>query len=77
MEDIQIIEPPVGTNTTTKDDLLQQAKAAIEAGEHSLHDAAEALHIAQELHGANRSEMARAIGKSGAWVRGGRDRARC
>ncbi len=58
----------LGANTSTKDDLLQRAKDAIEAGEQSLHDAAEALAEAQEVHGTSQAEMARAIGKSVAWV---------
>ena len=59
---------PFAVNTTTKADLLSRAKAAIEAGDQSLRDAAEALAVAQELHGASQAEMARAIGKSEAWV---------
>ena len=61
-------EPLVAVNATTKDELLRRAKDAIEAGEQSLHDAAEALSVAQDLHGATQAEMARAIGKSEAWV---------
>jgi hypothetical protein len=55
-------------NTITKPELLSRAKAAVEAGEQSFHDAAEALGVAQELHGATQAEMARAIGRSEAWV---------
>ena len=55
-------------NTTTKAELLRRAKAAIDAVDQSMHDAAEALAVAQELHGASQAEMARAIGKSEAWV---------
>lgn len=55
-------------NTTTKDELLIRAKAAIEAGERSLHAAAEALGIAHEDHFASQREMAEAIGKSASWV---------
>ena len=60
--------PSVAGNTTTKADLLSRAKAAIEAGDQSMREAAEALAVAQELHGASQSEMARTIGKSEAWV---------
>jgi hypothetical protein len=59
---------PAVNNTATKTDLLNRAKAAIEAGWQSYHDAAEALANAQELHCASQAEMARAIGKSEAWV---------
>jgi hypothetical protein len=55
-------------NTITKPELLSRAKAAVEAGEQSFHDAAEALGVAQELHGATQAEMVRAIGRSEAWV---------
>jgi hypothetical protein len=55
-------------NTATKTELLNRAKAAIEAGDQSLKDAAEALAVAQERHGTSQAEMARAIGKSEAWV---------
>jgi hypothetical protein len=55
-------------NTATKAELLNRAKAAIEAGDQSLKDAAEALAVAQELHGTSQAEMARTIGKSEAWV---------
>ena len=55
-------------NTTTKAELLNRAKAAIEAGEQSLHDAAEALGLAKEDHSATQREMAEAIGKSASWV---------
>jgi hypothetical protein len=59
---------PTASNTTTIAELLKRAKAAIEAGEQSLQEAAEALGVAQELHGTSQAEMARAIGKSEAWV---------
>jgi hypothetical protein len=55
-------------NTTTKAELLKRAKAAIEAGEQSLHDAAEALGLAKEDHSATQREMAEAVGKSASWV---------
>jgi hypothetical protein len=56
------------TNTPSEEELLSRAKDAVEAGEQSLRDAAEALGIAQELHGTTQAEMARAIGKSEAWA---------
>ena len=62
------ITPSSVPNSTTKADLLSLAKAAIEAGEQSLHRAAEALGIAEEEHSASQREMAEAIGKSVAWV---------
>jgi hypothetical protein len=60
--------PPTAVNTTTKAELLNRAKAAIEDSEQSLHDAAEALGLAQEDHSATQREMAEAIGKSASWV---------
>jgi Homeodomain-like domain len=54
-------------NTTTKAD-LSRAKDAIEAGDQSLHDAAEALALAQEDFKASQREIAEAVGKSPAWV---------
>jgi hypothetical protein len=60
---------PLGTaNTTTKAELLKRAKAAIEAGEQSLQEAAEALGLAEEDHSATQREMAEAIGMSASWV---------
>ena len=56
------------TNTPTKAELLDRAKIAVEANDESLHDAAEALAETQELHGTSQAEMARAVGKSEAWV---------
>lgn len=58
----------VAANATTKEELLRRAKDAIEASDQSLHDAAEALGVAKELHEATQAEMALAIGKSEAWV---------
>lgn len=55
-------------NSPSEEELLSRAKSAVEAGEQSMHDAAEALGIAQELHGTTQADMARAIGKSEAWV---------
>jgi hypothetical protein len=72
MENLQIEncpnEPLVEGNTATKEELLQRAKDAIEANDHSLREAAEALAVAQEAHGTSQAEMARAVGKSAAWV---------
>jgi hypothetical protein len=59
---------PPAANTTTKAELLSRARVAIEAGERSLYEAAEALGIAQEDHSATQREMAAAVGKSVAWV---------
>jgi hypothetical protein len=55
-------------NKTTKADLFSRAKDAIEAGDQSLHDAAEALALAQEDFKASQREIADAVGKSVAWV---------
>ncbi len=55
-------------NATTKAELLERAKAAVERGEQSLHDAAEALGLAEEDHSATQREMAEAVGKSASWV---------
>jgi hypothetical protein len=55
-------------NTTTKADLFNRAKDAIEAGDQSLHDAAEALALAQEDFKASQREIAEAVAKSPAWV---------
>jgi predicted transcriptional regulator len=55
-------------NTTTKADLFSHAKDAIEAGDQSLHAAAEALALAQEDFKASQREIAEAVGKSPAWV---------
>jgi hypothetical protein len=60
--------PSSVANATTKTELLRRAKAAIEAGEQSLHDAAEALGLAEEDHSATQREMAEAVGKSASWV---------
>jgi len=64
----EIAAASIVANTITKPELLSLAKAAVEAGEQSFHDAAEALGVAQELHGATQAEMARAISRSEAWV---------
>jgi hypothetical protein len=55
-------------NTTTKADLLSRAKDAIETGDQSLREAADALAVAQEDFNATQREIAQAIGKSVAWV---------
>jgi hypothetical protein len=62
------IAPSAVVNTLSKAELFGRAKGAIEASGQFLHDAAEALAIAQELHGASQAEMAGAVGKSEAWV---------
>lgn len=56
------------SNTTTKEELLTRAKIAIDAGEASLHDAAEALVLAVDDHKATQREIAEAIGRSASWV---------
>jgi hypothetical protein len=55
-------------NTTTKADLFSRAKIAIEAGDQSPHEAADALALAQEDFNATQREIAEAVGKSAAWV---------
>jgi hypothetical protein len=55
-------------NTTTKADLLSRAKDAIEAGDQSLREAADALALAREDFKASQREIAEAVGKSAAWV---------
>jgi hypothetical protein len=71
----RIITKPPAHKATTKAQLLNRAKTLIEAGERSLrkglqslHDAAEALAIAKEEHGASQREMAKFVGKSLGWV---------
>jgi hypothetical protein len=72
MGNLQIVNPPaeslIVASRTTKQSLLSRAKAAIEAGQQSMEDAAEALGLAQEEHAATQREMAEAVGKSAAWV---------
>jgi hypothetical protein len=53
---------------TEKAELLASAKRAIECGERSLRDAAEALGRAQNNHGATQREMAKAVSISIGWV---------
>jgi hypothetical protein len=66
--DVSAREPSIPGNTTTKADLFSRAKDAIEAGDQSLHDAAEALALAREDFKASQREIADAVGKSVAWV---------
>jgi hypothetical protein len=56
------------SNATTKAELLSRAKVAIEDGERSLRDAAEALALARRDFDATQREIAAAVGKSVAWV---------
>jgi len=56
------------SNATTKAELLSRAKVAIEDGERSLRDAAEALALAHKDFDATQREIAAAVGKSAAWV---------
>jgi type IV secretory pathway VirB10-like protein len=51
----------------TIDELLSRAKQAIESGEKSMRTAAEDI-VAAQLLGATQRQIARAIGKSAAWV---------
>jgi transposase len=70
-EETQADGSPASTscsNASTKDDLITRAKEHIEAGEQSIHDAAELIAIAQEQHGATQREIAEAVGKSVGWV---------
>ena len=60
--------PPVVPNSTTKADLLSRAKAALDAGENSLREAAEALALAQQDFDATQREIAKAVGRSAGWV---------
>ncbi len=62
------LAPPVPTHETTKADVLRRAKAAIDAGEKSLRDAAEALALAETAFNASQREIAEAIGRSASWV---------
>jgi hypothetical protein len=55
-------------NTTTKAELFSRAKNAIEAGDQSLREAADALALAQEDFDTTQREIAEAVGKSAAWV---------
>src|SRR5947207_1472188 len=55
-------------NSTTKEALLIRAKDAIEAGDQSLHEAADALALAQEDFKATQREIAEAVDRSAAWV---------
>ncbi len=56
------------TTRPTKAELLSRAKAAIEAGESSLRDSAEALALAQSDFNATQREIAEAVDRSASWV---------
>jgi hypothetical protein len=58
----------VAARETTKAEVLSRAKAAIDAGESSLREAAEALALAQKDFNATQREMADAVGRSASWV---------
>jgi hypothetical protein len=62
------LTPAIATVTNTKAELLCRAKAAIEAGESSLRDAAEALALVQEKFNVTQREIAEAVGRSASWV---------
>jgi hypothetical protein len=55
-------------NEPTKEELFTTAKAAVDAGEQSMREAAEALATAQQLYSVSQAEMACVVGKSEAWV---------
>jgi hypothetical protein len=59
---------PMAARETTKAEVLSRAKAAIEAGESSLQEAAEALAFAQKTFSATQREIADAVGRSASWV---------
>jgi hypothetical protein len=59
--------PKTPKTDLTITELLSRAKQAIEAGETSLHAAAEDVATAQEL-GATQRQIAESVGKSAAWV---------
>jgi Homeodomain-like domain len=60
--------PPVPAQETSKADVLRRAKAAIDAGESSLREAAEAVALAQKAFNASQREIAEAVGRSASWV---------
>ena len=64
----QPVKPEILTNSTTKAELLRRAKDAVDAGEQRLHDAADALALAQEDFKATQREIAQTIGRSASWV---------
>jgi hypothetical protein len=64
----EIRSPSVGGNLASKEELLSRAKAHIETGEQSMHDAAELLALAQQRHRATQREIASAVGKSEPYV---------
>src|SRR6185295_2143645 len=59
---------PYPVDTPSKDELLSRAKTLLGDSYQSLRQVAQALVKAKELHEASQAEMARAIGKSEAWV---------
>ena len=65
-DDVALVDTLAGGST--KAELLSRAKAAIEAGESFLRDAAEALALAQKAFNASQREIAEAIGRSASWV---------
>jgi hypothetical protein len=60
--------PPVPAREVTKADVLRRAKAAIDAGESSLREAAEVVALAQKAFNASQREIAEAVGRSASWV---------
>lgn len=59
---------PLLINSTTKAEQLSRAKKAIDAGESSLREAAEALALARQDFKVSQREIATAVGKSVGWV---------
>jgi len=64
----EVTAPPIALNMTTKAELLSRGKAAIDAGENYLRDAAEALGLAQQDFNATQREIAESVGRSLGWV---------
>ncbi len=62
------VTPIAQANATTKDELFCRARNALDAGEQSLKEAADALGLAKEDHSATQREMAEAVSKSASWV---------
>jgi hypothetical protein len=65
---VELHAPQIASNMTTKAELLKRGKAAIDAGECSLREAAEALALAQQDFKATQREIADAVGRSLGWV---------
>jgi len=68
LQTADVASSSIAVNMTTKAELLCRAKAAIDAGESALHEAAEALVLAQQDFNATQREIAEAVGRSLGWV---------